>query len=382
MAGNFCVQLTWALFLILSVYIKRLGGSDAQIGTIMGGAGISAMIAIPAVAFFVDRYGRRPFMLAGGLCAVVGSLVFVLLDYLSAWFFVARIIQGVGFSLYGNAALTLLADLLPPERRAKGVGIFGVSGNVAIAVGPPVAEAIVEGTGGAYRAVFVLGSALAVGGAVAAFSVVEPARPQKSLAWRPWGFREAWGEREAVTIGLIQGAGFGVLVTFVPAYAQAGGTIFTPFFFAYTVTVILARFFGGGLVDAPDRQRLLAPFLVVGVAATMVLALDAGWTAFISAGILFGVAHGVLYPVLSALALEGARPEHRGKAIGLFSLAFSIGANLLVIAYGAVADLAGYSWMFATSAATLGAGAWYAYEYGRRHPPQAPPAPRPGAGGA
>jgi MFS family permease len=368
MAGHFCLQVTWALFLILSVYIKTLGGSDAQVGAIMGGAGISAVIAIPAVAFLVDRYGRRPFMLFGGICAALGSLVFVLLDYLSVWFFVARIVQGVGFSLYLNAALTLLADLLPPERRAKGVGIFGLSGNVAIAVGPPIAETLVEATGGAYRVVFILASLLSIGGLVAAYAVVEPPKPPRSLALRPWGAAEAWGLREPTLLGLVQGAGFGVLMTFVPAYAQTEGVIFTPFFFAYTVTVVLARVLGGRLVDMPDRQRLLTPFLMLGVVGTLVVALGAGLVPFVLAGVVFGFAHGVLYPVLSALALEGVRPEHRGKSIGLFSLGFSIGANLLIIPYGVAADVLGYRWMFMMAALTLAAGAFYAYEYGRRHP--------------
>jgi MFS family permease len=379
MAGNFCLQVTWALFLILSVYVKALGGSDAQVGAVMGGAGLSALIAIPAVALLVDRYGRRPFMIAGGLCAVVGSLIFVLLDYLSVWFFVARVVQGVGFALYSNASLTLLADLLPADRRAKGVGFFGLAGNTAIAIGPPIAEAIVEATGatqGSYRLVFALASALAIGGAIMSLKVHEPPKPRGSLALRPWRRADAWAMREPTFLALIQGAGFGVLVTFVPAYAQASGVIFTTFFLAYTTTVVLARTLGGRLVDAPDRHRLVTPFLLLGTVAILVVAVRAGAATFVASGVLFGFAHGVLYPVLTALAIDKARPEHRGKSVGLFSLGFALGANLLVIPYGAAADALGYGWMFTLAAATLAAGAWYAYEYGKRHPY----APRPAAG--
>lgn len=367
MVGNFCIQVTWALFLILSVYIKTLGGNDSQMAAIMGGAGISAMIAIPAVALFVDRVGRRPFMIAGGLCAVVGSAVFLAVPYLSIWMFVARIIQGVGFSLYSNASLTMLADLLPAERRGKGVGLYGLAGNVAIAIGPPIAEAIVDLTG-AYRLVFALGSVLALGAAVMSFKTVEPTRPIGSLALKPFRREHAWNLREPALVATLQGIGFGVLVTFVPAYAQASGVIFTTFFLAYTSTVVLSRVLGGRLVDAPDRHRLVAPFLVMGAIAVTILSLGAGAVPFVIAGILFGFAHGVLWPVLSALVMDQARAEHRGKSLGIFSLGFSMGANLLVILYGAAADLFGYRWMFLLTAATLTAAAWYAHEYGKTHP--------------
>lgn len=367
MVGNFCIQVTWALFLILSVYVKTLGGTDSQVALIMGGAGISAMIAIPAVAVFVDRVGRRPFMIAGGLCALVGSAIFLAVPYLSAWMFVARIIQGVGFSLYSNASLTMLADLLPPERRGKGVGLFGLAGNVAIAIGPPIAEAMVEATG-SYRLVFGLGSILALGAAVMSLKTVEPRRATGSLALRPFRREHAWSLREPTLVAALQGIGFGVLVTFVPAYAQASGVIFTTFFLAYTSTVVLSRVLGGRLVDAPDRHRLVAPFLVLGAVALTILALGAGAVPFVVAGILFGFAHGVLWPVLSALVMDQARAEHRGKSLGIFSLGFSMGANLLVILYGGAADLFGYRWMFLLTAATLAGAAWYAHEYGKTHP--------------
>lgn len=367
MVGNFCIQVTWALFLILSVYIKTLGGNDSQVAAIMGGAGISAMVAIPAVALLVDRVGRRPFMIAGGLCALVGSAVFIAVPYLSIWMFVARIIQGIGFSLYSNASLTMLADLLPPERRGKGVGLYGLAGNTAVAIGPPIAESLVEATG-SYRLVFLMGSLLALGAAIMSFKTVEVKRPTGSLALKPFRREHAWALREPTAVAVLQGVGFGVLVTFVPAYAQASGVIFTTFFLAYTSTVVLSRILGGRLVDAPDRHRLVAPFLVMGAVAVAILAIGAGAGTFIVAGILFGFAHGVLWPVLSALVMDQARVEHRGKSLGIFSLGFSMGANLLVIAYGAAADLVGYRWMFVLTAATLGGAAWYAHQHGKAHP--------------
>ncbi len=201
------------------------------------------------------------------------------------------------------------------------------------------------------------------------WQVAEPPRPPATVPRLPWRVADAWGLRLPVLVGLLQGGGFGVLVTFVPAYAQTAGLAFTPFFVAYTATLISTRVFGGGLVDRGDRRAILPPFLLLATAALLLLVPAVGMWQLVLSGLLFGLAHGVLYPVLSAIVLDQARPEHRGRAIGLFSLAFSVGANLTIMLYGMVADLWGYGWMFAVAAAALGAAAAYA-RWGERAAPK------------
>ncbi|HWP35360.1 MAG TPA: MFS transporter, partial [Thermodesulfobacteriota bacterium] len=169
--------------------------------------------------------------------------------------------------------------------------------------------------------------------------------------------------RLPVVVGLVEGGAFGATVTFVPVAARAAGLAFAPFFVAYSATLILTRLVGGRIVDRPDRSRVLAPFLLVGAAALALVAVATGRLPLAVPGLLFGLAHGVLYPVMSALAIDLARPEHRGRAVGLFSLAFSAGANLLVMLYGLAADRWGYGAMFAAAAASLAAAAGYAARY-------------------
>lgn len=342
----------------MSAYIKTLGGSDTQVGAIMSTSSVVTIATTPAAAVLVDRYGRRPCLITGGVCFVLGSVAFVFVSGISVWYYLGRGLQGVGFAFYQNAALTLLADLLPPERRAKGIGIYGLSSNAVLAVAPPIAEWLVAATG-SYRPVFALATASAVASTAMAWQIGEPPRLPATALRSSWRAREAWELRLPALVGVLQGGGFGVMVTFVPAYAQAAGLAFTPFFVVYAVTLVSIRTTSRVLVDRFNHRAILAPSLLVLTAALAALAPGIGTWQLVVSGLLFGLAQAVIYPVLSAIVIDQSRSEHRGRALGLMSVSYAIGSSGFVMIHGVVADLWGYGWMFAAAAAVLGAGAGY-----------------------
>src|SRR5579875_1111990 len=91
-----------------------------------------------------DRYGRKRVFLAGlalftvcsaaaGLASSDGELI------------AARALQGCGAAVVTPLTLTLLAEAFPPQRRGLALGVWsGVSGT-AIAIGPLVGGAVIEG---------------------------------------------------------------------------------------------------------------------------------------------------------------------------------------------------------------------------------------------
>ena len=58
--GSFFVLLP-----TLPIYLRRLGASDGAIGIGMGCFAITSMLLRPWTGWGTDRWGRRPFMLAG-----------------------------------------------------------------------------------------------------------------------------------------------------------------------------------------------------------------------------------------------------------------------------------------------------------------------------
>src|SRR5215471_11634082 len=91
-----------------------------------------------------ERYGRRRLFVAGLALFTAGSAAAALAPGVS-WLIAARAVQGVGAAVLIPLTLTLLSAAVPPERRGAALGIWGAVGGLAIAIGPLVGGAVVEG---------------------------------------------------------------------------------------------------------------------------------------------------------------------------------------------------------------------------------------------
>src|SRR5881398_1303026 len=91
-----------------------------------------------------DRFGRRR-MFAIGLLLFTGASAAAALSASADSLDVARALQGVGAAIVTPLTLTILSAAVPRERRGLALGIWGGIGGLAIAIGPLVGGAIVNG---------------------------------------------------------------------------------------------------------------------------------------------------------------------------------------------------------------------------------------------
>ncbi len=91
-----------------------------------------------------DRYGRRRMFVAGLGLFTLGSAAAALAPSIGL-LIAARALQGVGAAVLVPLTLTLLSAAVAPERRGVALGAWGAVGGLAIAIGPLVGGAVVEG---------------------------------------------------------------------------------------------------------------------------------------------------------------------------------------------------------------------------------------------
>src|SRR5436853_167617 len=91
-----------------------------------------------------DRFGRRR-LLAIGLGIFTAASAAAALAPSIAALDAARAVQGLGGAIVLPLTLTLLSAAVPPERRGLALGIWGGVGGLAIAFGPLVGGAVVDG---------------------------------------------------------------------------------------------------------------------------------------------------------------------------------------------------------------------------------------------
>lgn len=189
-------------------YVPDRSSLAIWVGVLEAVNGLCAFLVAPFLGALSDRIGRRPIIIIAAFGAALGYLLFGIGG--AIWvLLLGRVIQGV---TAGDlpALFAYLADITPPEQRAKRFGLLGALSGVGTMIGPAL--------GGLLAAinvdvpVFVTAGIAAVIGVLSIFVLPESLAPEKrahrlSLGQlHPFGlFKTAFARPElrALLIGLI-----------------------------------------------------------------------------------------------------------------------------------------------------------------------------------
>jgi EmrB/QacA subfamily drug resistance transporter len=121
-----------------------LGASIEQLEWTVNAYNLSfAVLLITGVALG-DRFGRRR-LFAAGLALFAGASAVSALAPDVGTLIAARAVQGAGSALIMPLGLALLSSAFPPEKRGAAIGIFSAVTGLAVASGPLIGGAVVEG---------------------------------------------------------------------------------------------------------------------------------------------------------------------------------------------------------------------------------------------
>jgi len=349
--ANFFLFCNFSSFFLLPLFIKKLGGNEANIGFIMGSFGVTSLGSIPLVAFLIDKYGRRWFMLIGAIVMFSSSLSYLFVRELSLIFYILRMLQGIGFAFFFTSAGTAVADFIPEMKRGQGLGIFGAFTIASYGLGPTIGEGVIEKLGFSFFFIYTSSFSLI------AILLVYPTKdaPFKRSV-DPYGldfFRLAFSRRYSVPLlsNLILAGGFGSVLNFISVYVSPKGLDVFYFFLIYAVTITSVRIIGGRVSDVFGRKRVASPSLFVFSLSIAAMIFINSVYKLVLISFLFSLSYGMLYPTLSALMMDKANPDERGKAMGAFNACFGIGTNFLAFVFGVIARDLGFTSMYLISAA-------------------------------
>ncbi|HEY7178198.1 MAG TPA: DHA2 family efflux MFS transporter permease subunit [Gaiella sp.] len=121
-----------------------LGASLEQLEWTVNAYTLTFAVLLLTGAALGDRFGRRRMFAVGLAIFTLGSVAAALAPSVDA-LNLARAVQGVGGAIVMPLTLTLLSAAVPPEKRGLALGAWGGVGGLAIAFGPLVGGAVVEG---------------------------------------------------------------------------------------------------------------------------------------------------------------------------------------------------------------------------------------------
>ncbi len=327
-------------------------------------AGVIGLIA----ATFIDRWDRRTLLLityagfAAGTfaCAVSHSAHSLML---------ARIVCGGFGGVSGSLVMAIVSDIVPPERRAAGLGIVMTAFSVAAALGIPVGLYLAQHFN--WEAPFFLLAAIAtVMWTVLAF-VLPPVRDHLKIpageSFHPFHdlLRDANAGRALLFMAAMIFGHFTVIPFLSPYLVANVGLperhLFLVYFVGGVVTVIVSPWIGR-VADRRGRHRVFTILVAVACAVTLFLT-QAGplplWGVLVLAALFFGFASGRFVPGQAILSLAVPR-SHRGSFMSLTSCVRDITAGIAsgfggwLVTTAPDHRLIGYQWLgWAAVAASL-----------------------------
>src|SRR5258705_3478344 len=128
----------------LSTIRIDLGASLQQLEWTVNAYNLTFAVLLITAAALGDRFGRRRLYAAGLVLFSAASAACALAPSVG-WLIAGRAVQGAGAALVVTLGLALLSAAFPPERRGAAIGIFSAITGLAVASGPFVGGAVVEG---------------------------------------------------------------------------------------------------------------------------------------------------------------------------------------------------------------------------------------------
>ncbi len=359
--GFFFLFMAVSLFFLFPVVLQRFGPAQSRIGIIMGVYSVVAIAIRPMFGRLIDLRGGRRFAVWGILLLILTTPLFHLVRDAGWLPFLLRALTGLGWGVSMTATIAMCSDLAPVDRLAKSMGVIGVAGLVANAIGPLLAEELLRrfGPGALYNAsVLFLMAALAL--VLVAREIGRPegegggedvagGRGLKVLRAVPWFL--------AVIIAgmpVFHGAIRGAMIYFIAVFGNSVGIARVgTFFLVFSLAAIMTRFRLGDVSDRYGRKTVILPAALIIVANLFLIAQVRGLPLLIVTGFVGGIGQGLIFPALSTYIIDFLGRENKGLAISLYNSLFDVGMGIGSPVFGWVSDVAGYRWMYRVAAVFL-----------------------------
>ena len=380
MTANFALFFAFYLLTpLLPLYLyETFGATKDVIGLVLSGYTIVALLFRPFSGFFVDSFPRKTVLLIA-----YSAFAIFFAGYLAAssllLFTIVRTLHGGPFGAVTVANSTVAIDVLPSSRRNEGIGYYGLSNNLAMAISPTFALFVYSETHN-FQLLFWLAFAVATFGLIVD-STVTLQKPQPSSIRSS----SARSQRESPQTSALRldrfflksgwliginmvffGFCFGVMSNYLAIYGKqvlgmTGGT--GAWFMLCSIGLILSRLQGGKALREGKLTQNAAEGMVISLVGYTLFILMPTLSSFLiphfsfltsigyyGSAILIGLGNGHLWPAFQNMMISVAHHNERGTANSTILVSWDCGMGLGILVGGVIAELLGYSAAFWTVA--------------------------------
>jgi len=313
----------------MNEFITNMGG-EKQKGLIITLFTISALISRPFSGKLSDNIGRKKVMMIG---IAVGIFITILYPVFPVvfYFLLLRFMHGFSAGFLPTGATALVTDILPEEKRGKGMGVWGVFISLGIGVGQFLSTMVREEFG--LTNVFLIAAILSGVSAILITLVKETLPNPQPFQWKflkiKWVDVFEPSVMPAAIVMFLSATSSGIIFVLTQDISGFVGIQNKGWFFGfYVLSTIFVRLLASGLSDRIGRRKTLVIGMILMVISLFLLAITRDWIMFTSSAVVFGIATGISSPTLFAWMADLSHPERRGIGSGTLFIALEFGIML------------------------------------------------------
>jgi DHA1 family multidrug resistance protein-like MFS transporter len=336
------------LAFVLPIYGRELGASAIEVGVFFSAFSIVPVIVRPFLGRALDRWGRRPFLLAGLVGYLAAVLAFGLAS--SVWMLtVARFVQGIGSAFLWLTAYTMVADMAAAGGRGLNFGLIDEATNRGMIIGATLGFALLfwlqSGEGTEWKQLwwilFAIYGVTTVAALVVAWRGAGETRPPVS-GTAPASKRVTRRLLTLMGIVLVTGASgamvWPMLVIFLQdaLHVEADGLAL-----AYLPAALISSFLPsrmGVLSDRFGRRMPMILGLLIGAAASALIPHLRSLVALTGLWAVESAGYAASVPAERAFVADIAGEDVRGTSYGLYTFAYFLGSAIGPLAGGWLYD--------------------------------------------
>ena len=366
-------MLFFAFYLLaplLPLYLRdTFSAGKAMIGIVLSGYTITALIVRPFSGFVVDSFSRKKVLLLCYFCFalffagyfITGSLIL---------FAAIRTLHGAPFGATTVASSTMAVDVLHPERRSGGIGYYGLSNNIAMAIGPSIGLYIYH-TIQNFNILFAMSLVIAFIGLAIDSTIKcrerQPIQKNQKVSLDRFILLPGWSEGLCITAFSFS---FGIISTYIAIYSQevmhitsGSGT----FFMLLAIGLIMSRIIGSKSLREGKIVHNASAGMLMSMCGYLVFTAIPNIYGYYAAALMIGLGNGHMYPAMQTMFINLAPHERRGTANSTILTSWDIGVGIGIIGGGAVAEHhGGYSAAFWLAFAINAIGVIFYFLYARK----------------
>ena len=360
MTANFTLFFAfYVLTPLLPLYLsEHFGATKDVIGLVLSGYTITALLFRPFSGYVVDTFPRKTVLMVS-----FGAFAIFFAGYLAAstllLFMIVRTLHGGPFGALTVANSTVAIDVLPSSRRTEGIGYYGLSNNLAMALAPTIGIFIYRYSH-SFELLFWLALVVACAGWIVDSTVNLPeretVRDKSKLSFDRFFLVRGW----LLGLNMVAfGFSFGVLSNYLAIYGKevmgiTGGT--GAYFMLCSVGLILSRLQGGMALRQGRVTHNAGEGMVISLIGYTLFILVPTWWGYYGSALLIGLGNGHMWPAFQNMTINVASNNQRGTANSTILISWDIGMGLGILVGGVIAEFMGYAAAFWTVVLVNGLG--------------------------